>query len=133
MLRNKRSGDTGGKSRDGRKTKEHEAKSWAREWLDAIIFAGIAALIIRALFLEAYRIPTPSMEQTLLTGDFLLVSKMHYGARTPMSVGIPFTGIHVRGLQLPWTRLPGFIDVRRDDIVVFNYPVDHGVISQKTK
>ncbi|MEX0773822.1 MAG: signal peptidase I [Balneolales bacterium] len=121
-----------GKTRDHKRAKENEAKSWAREWLDAIIFAGIAALIIRALFLEAYRIPTPSMEQTLLTGDFLLVSKLHYGARSPMSLGIPFTGLHIKGLELPWFRLPGFMDIERDDIVVFNYPIDDGVVSQKT-
>ncbi len=108
------------------------AKSWAREWLDAILFAAVAALIIRALFLEAYRIPTPSMESTLLTGDFLLVSKMHYGARTPMTVGIPFTGVYIQNLNLPWFRLPGFMDVRRDDILVFNYPVDDDAVSQKT-
>lgn len=100
--------------------------------MDALIFAAVAALIIRALFLEAFRIPTPSMESTLLTGDFLLVSKVHYGARTPMSLGIPFTGVYVRGLELPWFRLPGFMDVRRDDILVFNYPVDDGIVSQKT-
>lgn len=114
---------------------KHEAgnaKSWAREWLDAILFAAVAALIIRALFLEAYRIPTPSMESTLLTGDFLLVSKMHYGARTPMTLGIPFTGVYLRGVQLPWFRLPGFMDVQRDDILVFNYPVDDEAVSQKT-
>ncbi len=109
-----------------------QAKSWAREWLDALIFAAIAALIIRALFLEAFRIPTPSMESTLLTGDFLLVSKVHYGARTPMTLGIPFTGMYVRGLELPWFRLPGFMDVRRSDILVFNYPVDDDAVSQKT-
>lgn len=132
MTSHKNSRGPGEKTKDREKNKENEAKSWAREWLDAIIFAGIAALIIRALFLEAYRIPTPSMEQTLLTGDFLLVSKVHYGARSPMSLGIPFTGLHIRGLQLPWFRIPGFMDVRRDDIVVFNYPIDDEVVSQKT-
>ena len=117
-----------------KKTQEetNNAKSWAREWLDAILFAAVAALIIRALFLEAFRIPTPSMESTLLTGDFLLVSKLHYGARSPMTVGIPFTGIYIRNLELPWFRMPGFMDVQRDDILVFNYPVDDEAVSQKT-
>ncbi len=115
-----------------RKKETVQAKHWAREWLDAILFAFIAALIIRTFFIEAYRIPTPSMEQTLLTGDFLLVSKVHYGARTPMSLGVPFTNIHLRGVQLPWFRFPGFMDVRRNDIVVFNYPIDTDIISQKT-
>lgn len=108
------------------------ARSWAREWFDALLFAAVAALIIRALFLEAYRIPTPSMESSLLTGDFLLVSKLHYGARTPMTVGVPFTGIYVRSLSLPYYRLPGFMNVRRGDILVFNYPIDDGAVSQKT-
>lgn len=109
-----------------------KAKSWAREWLDAIIFAGIAALIIRTFFFEAFRIPTPSMEKSLLVGDFLLVSKLDYGARTPMTIGIPFTSIYIHGLTLPWVRLPGFEKVHRYDVVVFNYPIDHAPISQKT-
>lgn len=108
------------------------AKSWLREWLDALIFAAIAALIIRALFLEAFRIPTPSMESTLLAGDFILVSKVHYGARTPMTIGVPFTSIHIPGWQLPWFRLPGFMTVKRGDILVFNYPVEDKPVSRKT-
>lgn len=110
---------------------EKKQKSWLREWLDAALFAVVAALIIRSFFFEAYRIPTPSMENTLMTGDFVAVSKMSYGARTPMSIGIPFTQIHIPDLQLPWTRLPGFDDVDRNDVVVFNYPIDEKPISQK--
>ncbi len=109
-----------------------KAKTWAREWGDALLWALVAAVIIRAFFFGAYRIPTPSMEKTLMTGDFLLVSKMHYGARTPQSVGIPFTGIHFPNFRLPSGRLPGFTDISRDDIVVFNYPIDDGIPSQKT-
>ena len=62
---------------------ESKIKSVAREWADAILFAVIAATIIRWLFLEAFTIPTPSMEKSLLVGDFLFVSKIHYGPRTP--------------------------------------------------
>lgn len=72
------------------------------------------------------------MENTLLTGDFLLVSKMHYGPRTPQSVGIPITGLHLPGVQLPSARIPGFTDIERNDIFVFNYPIDEGIPSQKT-
>jgi len=72
------------------------------------------------------------MENTLLTGDFLLVSKMAYGARTPMTVSIPFTDIYVPGLNLPYSRLPGFMDMERNDIIVFNYPIDTGPVSAKT-
>ncbi|AXJ01619.1 signal peptidase I [Cyclonatronum proteinivorum] len=113
-------------------SKQAQAKTWAREWGEALIWALAAAVIIRALFFGAYRIPTPSMETTLMTGDFLLVSKMHYGARTPQSVGIPFTGVHLPNLRLPSTRLPGFSSIKRNDIVVFNYPIDDGIPSQKT-
>lgn len=109
-----------------------KAKEWAKSWLDAALWAAIAAIIIRTFFFEAYRIPTPSMEQSLLTGDFLIVSKMNYGPRTPMTLGIPFTSIHLQGVTLPWFRIPGFQNIKRNDIVVFNYPVDAKAISQKT-
>lgn len=112
---------------------EHDkAKSWLKEWVDALVFAAIAALIIRTFLFEAYRIPSPSMEQTLLTGDFLVVSKISYGPRTPMVLGVPFTNIYLPGLTIPWTRLPGFEDVDRNDIVVFNYPIDIAPVSAKT-
>lgn len=100
--------------------------------MDALIFAGIAALIIRTFFFEAYRIPTPSMEKTLLTGDFLVVSKIAYGPRTPMTICFPFTNLCVPGIEFGWTRLPGYSEVERNDIVVFNYPIDLATISVKT-
>jgi signal peptidase I len=108
------------------------AKSWLREWADALMFAAVAALIIRTFLFEAYRIPTPSMEKTLLTGDFLIVSKISYGPRTPMVLGVPFTNIYLPGVVLPWTRLPGFDEIERNDIVVFNYPIDLAPIAAKT-
>lgn len=105
-------------------------RSGAREWGDAILFAATAALIIRTLFIEAFIIPTTSMERTLLAGDFLFVSKFHYGTRMPMApLSVPFIHNKVFGLQtysdlvtLPYYRLPGLTDVKRNDIVVFNYP-----------
>lgn len=109
-------------------------KSKTREWVDAIIFAVVAATIIRTFFIEAFTIPTPSMEKTLMVGDFLFVSKVNYGARTPITpLSIPFMHqeIPVFGgksysdsWQLPYYRLPGFADVERNDIVVFNYPME---------
>lgn len=109
-------------------------KTGAREWGDAVLFAGVAALIIRSFFVEAFMIPTSSMERTLMAGDFLFVSKFHYGARTPrVPLAIPF--IHnkikvgdfsmpsyIEALQLPYHRMPGLTEVQRNDIVVFNYP-----------
>ena len=118
-----------------RKNKEanQKAKKWAKEWIDAIIFAAIFALIIRAAIFEAFRIPTPSMEKTLLTGDMLVVSKIHYGPRTPMGIGIPFTEYHIPGLQFPYGRIPGFSELKHGDIVVFNYPEsDTEVIAYRT-
>ena len=107
-------------------------KSPLREWLDAIVFAVIAATIIRWLFLEAFTIPTPSMEKSLLVGDFLFVSKIHYGARTPKTpLQIPLTHQTIWGtsvpsyvdwIQLPQYRLPGFSKIKNNDVVVFNYP-----------
>jgi signal peptidase I len=121
------------KRRSRRKKNQNEkAKSWLREWADALLFAAVAALIIRTFFFEAYRIPTPSMEKTLMTGDFLIVSKINYGPRTPMVLAVPFTNIYLPGLVLPWTRIPGFEEVERNDIVVFNYPIDIAPIAAKT-
>lgn len=107
-------------------------KSGVREWFDSILFAVIAATLIRWLFFEAFTIPTPSMENSLLVGDFLFVSKLHYGTRTPKTpLQVPLTHQTVWGtnipsytdaIQLPQFRLPGFSDVKRGDVVVFNYP-----------
>lgn len=109
-------------------------KSGTREWLDAILFAGVAALCIRAFMLEAFMIPTTSMEGSLLAGDFLFVSKFHYGIRLPQApLSFPFvhnTLPFTKGvksfipLELPYSRLPGLKDVERNEIVVFNYPDD---------
>lgn len=92
-------------------TNQPVKKSKSREWIEALIFAGIAAFILRSFVIEAYRIPTGSMEDTLLAGDFLLVNKFIYGAV------IPFTDY----------RLPGFKEVEQGDIVVFKYPRDKDV------
>lgn len=116
----------GSKSQDSPKQ-----KSWLREWIDAALWAVVAALIIRTFFFEAFRIPTPSMENTMLTGDFVAVSKMSYGVRTPMVLGVPFTEITFNNITFPWTRLPKFDEVDRYDIVVFNYPIGTQPIAAK--
>ena len=107
-------------------------KSFAREWGDAIIFAVVAASLIRWGTVEAYTIPTPSMEKSLLVGDYLFVSKLHYGPRTPITpLQVPLTHQTIWGtntpsysdaIQLPSYRLPGFSDVEHNDVVVFNFP-----------
>ncbi|NTW32252.1 MAG: signal peptidase I, partial [Bacteroidetes bacterium] len=108
-------------------------KSWSREWVDAIIFAVIAATIIRTFFFEAYTIPTSSMEKSLLIGDFLFVSKISYGPRvpnTPLSFPfahhtMPFTAntpSYLEWIKLPYHRFVGLSTIKNLDVVVFNYP-----------
>ena len=82
-------------------------------------------LIVRTLFFDLFRIPTPSMEKSLMVGDYLFVSKLHYGTRTPMTFGIPFTSIYLKGVQIPFFRFPGFTEIKRGDSVVFNWPADN--------
>jgi signal peptidase I len=113
----------------------HKKKSAFREWLDSIVFAVVAATLIRWMFMEAFTIPTPSMENSLLVGDFLFVSKMHYGTRTPKTpLQVPLTHQTIWGtsipsyldwIQLPQYRLPGFSDVKQGDVVVFNFPSEY--------
>ena len=93
-------------------------------WAKAII----AILILRAFIGEPYRIPSESMEDTLLVGDFLVVSKLHWGPRTPATVGVPFTQLYLPGVRLPQVRLPGFAEPERGDVVVFNYPASVDVV-----
>ena len=109
-------------------------KTGGREWSEAVTFAIIAATLIRTFGIESYTIPTSSMEKSMRIGDFLFVSKINYGPRmpmTPFSVPLVHNQIPIIGapsylelLKLPYFRLPGFADVKRDDIVVFNYPMD---------
>ncbi|CAM3912156.1 signal peptidase I [Mucilaginibacter galii] len=107
-------------------------KSAAREWLNAIVFAVVVSTIVRGLLFSAYAIPSGSMEGTLLTGDYLFVSKISYGPRMPFTpVAVPFlestiTSDSIKtywdGIKLPYYRLPGVSEVKKGDIVVFNKP-----------
>ncbi|MDP5100775.1 MAG: DUF5684 domain-containing protein, partial [Nonlabens sp.] len=104
----------------------------AGEWTSSILFAVVAATIVHTYAIQPFIIPTPSLEKTLLTGDFLLVSKLHYGPRFPMTPialpmvhdTIPVAGVksYLARPQLPYLRLPGFSEVKKNDIVVFNWP-----------
>ena len=103
------------------------------EWIDAIIFAVIAASFIRMFFIEAYTIPTSSMEKSLLVGDYLFVSKTAYGPKTPNTpLSFPFvhntlpltkyTKSYVEWIKQPYRRLKGFGKIKNDDVVVFHFP-----------
>ena len=111
--------------------KNQPQKGKVREWTEALLFAVIVMLIVRTFIFDLFRIPTPSMEKSLLVGDFLFVSKLSYGTRTPVTLGVPFTQIHLPGFELPHFRFPGFSDVERGDAIVFNYPVENKPIDRK--
>jgi len=111
------------------------------EWISAILIALFAVIIIRTLFIEAYNIPTPSMEKTLLVGDYLFVSKLSYGPKIPNTpVGFPFTHntmplskdrkSYSEKVQWPYKRLLGLGRVRHNDVVVFNFPEGDTIVKE---
>jgi signal peptidase I len=97
-------------------------KTGLRETIEGLLVALVAALILRQFVIQAFRIPTGSMEDTLLVGDFLLVNKFMYGAKTPDVIGIPLTQIDF--FTIPAIRLPKIKEPKQGDIVVFKYPKD---------
>ncbi len=120
------------------------AKTKTGDTISSLLFAVVVATLVHTYVMQPYTIPSPSLEKSLLVGDFLFVSKFHYGARTPMTTvaapmvhdTIPF--IHTKSylyddnnpnswknkLQLPYFRFPGFETIKNNDIVVFNWPRD---------
>jgi signal peptidase I len=118
----------------------HYHKPASREWIDAAVFAVVAATLIRTFIFEAYVIPTESMEKTLLVNDFLFVDKITYGARVPQTPisfpfvhntmpGAPTTPSYVKWVQLDYSRLFKIRDINRNDVVVFNVPVGDTIIN----
>ncbi|HTN36624.1 MAG TPA: S26 family signal peptidase [Arachidicoccus sp.] len=125
----------------GKEGVKHYTKSTAREWIDALVFATVAATIIRTFIFEAYVIPTGSMEKTLLINDFLFVNKMSYGARIPETpISFPFVHnfmpfsttvpSYTKLVKLPYKRLPALTEVKRNDVVVFNFPAGDTIINE---
>ncbi|HMS69249.1 MAG TPA: signal peptidase I [Saprospiraceae bacterium] len=114
-----------------------------REWTESIIFAVFAAAFIRMFLIEAYVIPTPSMEGSLNVGDYLFVSKAHYGIRTPKTVAmIPLLHNTIPGLgtesylekpNLPFFRLPAIEKIESGKPIVFNWPVGDSIYLTKTR
>lgn len=120
-------------------------KTQAREWADSLFFAVVSASIIHWSLMQPFKIPTPSMEGSLLMGDYLFVSKLHYGARTPQTLlQAPLTHqtwwwsdkskSYSELIRLPLYRFPGFSEIRNNDVVVFNWPADpaHRPVDLKT-
>ncbi|MDR1764169.1 MAG: signal peptidase I [Dysgonamonadaceae bacterium] len=116
----------------GWKKSKNPALRKIAEWTDAIVFALVAVYIINLFIFQNYKIPTPSLEKTLLVGDYLIVSKLSYGPRvpnTPLSfplaqhtLPIINTKSYIEWPQWPYKRLKGLGEVKRNDIVVFNFP-----------
>jgi signal peptidase I len=112
------------------------------EWLDALIFAVVAVTLINIYFFQNYKIPTPSMESTMMVGDHLYVTKMSYGPRVPNTpIAFPFTQnrlpivnteSYLTWINLPYKRLLGFGVVKRNDIVVFNFPAGDTVVVEQS-
>ena len=104
------------------------------EWVSSITFAIIAATLVHTYFMQPFTIPSSSLEKSLLVGDYLFVSKFHYGARIPSTViaapmvhdSLPFVGTasYLKKPQLPYLRIPGFQKIKNNDIVCFNWPAD---------
>ncbi|MEG2336529.1 MAG: S26 family signal peptidase, partial [Bacteroidales bacterium] len=115
------------------KTLPQRSKSVFREWFDSIMYALVAALIIHAFYFKGYTIPSSSMEKSMMVGDFLFVSKVHYGPRlpnTPLTFPfvhhtLPFTSntpSFLTWIKLPYFRFPGFEEIKKNDVFVFNFP-----------
>jgi len=104
------------------------------ETISSIVFAVVAATLVHNYFIQPFIIPTGSLEKSLLIGDFLFVSKFHYGARAPMTA-VSFPMVHdtipllkvrsyLKKPQIPFFRFPGFEKIKRNEIVVFSWPAD---------
>ncbi len=122
-----------------KRLKEGEKRKFIVEILDAFIIAAIAAFLLRFFMIEAFTIPTSSMEKTINVGDYIFVNKLRFGPRlpnTPLSMPfthhtIPFTKTrksYLAWLQLPYKRLAGFGKIRPFDVVVFNFPEGDSVV-----
>lgn len=121
-------------------------KNFIADFISSVVFGVIVATVIHTYFIQPFIIPTGSLEKTLLVGDYLLVSKVHYGARVPnTAVAMPmmhdsiyliptsYEGLpkyinryksYLNKPQIPYLRFPGFASVKKNDIVVFNWPAD---------
>ena len=118
--------------------KEGEKRNALLDWLDAIIFAVVFVTFINIFFFQAFKIPSSSMESSLLTGDHLFVSKLTFGPKLPQTpLTVPFTHNVIFGkesystlIQNDYRRLKGFRHVRRGDYVVFGFPNGDTVLTK---
>jgi len=119
-------------------------KSTIKEWVKAIFFAFATIILFRVFFFEAFTIPSASMEKSLLTGDYIIVNKLSYGPRIPITLlSFPFAHQHLPftedtksyldWIRIPYMRLFGSPGIEKGDVVVFNYPMeDDRPVDQRT-
>lgn len=103
-------------------------------WIKAIIIAVITIAIINTFVFESFIQKNDTMENTILEGDFVIINKLSYGARIPMTMlSIPFTNIYSELVSLPYIRIPGFTEIKNNDLIAFNYPYQNDIpIDKKT-
>lgn len=113
--------------------KKKKKKHWTREWGEALFLAFIAVLLARLFFFEAFSIPSGSMDNSLLEGDYVVVNKLAYGPRMPNTpLSVPFMHQKLWGnvkayldwISIPYLRIPGYDDIGRNDVIVFNFPAE---------
>jgi signal peptidase I len=112
---------------------EKKKKSHIREWTEAIAVAFLSVIILKAIVFEPFAIPSDSMSGTLMAGDYVVVNKLRFGARLPITpLTIPFTHQTIFGvqsysdiLQWPYMRIPGYAEIERNDVIVFNFPAEN--------
>ena len=99
-------------------------KGLLREWIETIVFSVGGVMLIRTFLFGFFIVPTESMESEVLTGEYIVGTNLSYGPRLPMALGIPFTQVHLKNPRLGYYRLPGFGQIERGDVVIFNVPND---------
>lgn len=103
------------------------ALTWLNKFLKILFWSFALWLFVRLFFFQGFKVPTASMNETLKEGDYIIVNKLAYGARipiTPLSIHMGGKHYFLDILQLPYLRIPGYADVKRNDIVVFNLPTE---------
>jgi signal peptidase I len=125
-------GNPGEAGDESTKPPSKKKKSVMREWAEAVVVAFFGVIILKAFLFEPFAIPSDSMSGTLMAGDYVVVNKLSYGARLPITpLTIPFTHQSIFGMrsysdawQLPYMRIPGFGGIDRNDVIVFNFPAE---------
>lgn len=106
-----------------------------KEWGQAVLLALILVLVLKSFVIESFVVASKTMEKTLMPGDYVFVNKLKYGARSPITLlSVPFTvNMYSPLLRLPYYRLPGFGEIERNDLLVFNYPTEFKLPIDKKK